>query len=145
MKKIFIIFSLFILTLFTTCCTTTAQVYADNGQYIEAYYDDAIYAGYNIVYVEDWPYWFANGIFIPYHHNHILRYKPHCHQIIIAKHKPRLYNNRYYHPSWRRNPPSLPRYNRIDAHNNTWHQHSQSSRHIRKTSVHRNDNRRCSR
>ena len=48
MKKVFIIFSLFVLTLFTTCCTTTAQVYADNGQYIEAYYDDAIYAGYSI-------------------------------------------------------------------------------------------------
>ena len=133
------------LTLFTTCCTTTAQVYTDDVAYVEAYYDDAIYVGYNIVYVEDWPYCFVNGRFIPYHHNHILRYKPYRHQIIIAKHKPRLYNNRYYHPSWRRTPPPIPRYNRRDDYNN-WHpQHSQSSRHIRKSPVHRNDNRRGSR
>ena len=50
MKKIFVIFSLFVLTLFTTCCTTTAQIYADDGPYIESYYDDAMYVGYNIVY-----------------------------------------------------------------------------------------------
>ena len=145
MKKIFVIFSLFVLTLFTTCCTTTAQVYTNDGPYIESYYDDAMYAGYNIVYVKDWPYWFIDGVFIPYHHNHILRYKPHPHQVIITKHKPRLYNNRYYHPSWRRTPPPIPRYNRRDVHNN-WHpQHSKSSRHIRKTPVYRNDNRRGSR
>lgn len=145
MKKVFIIFSLFVLTLFTTCCTTTAQVYTDDGPYIESYYNDAMYIGYDIVYVENWPYWFIDGVFIPYHHNHILRYKPHPHQVIITKHKPRLYNNRYYHSSWRRTPPPIPRYNRRDVRNN-WHpQHSQSSRHIRKTPVHRNDNRRCSR
>ena len=143
MKKVFIIFCLFVLTLFTTCCTTTAQVYTDDGPYIESYYDDAMYVGYNIVYVENWPYWFIDGVFIPYHHNHILRYKPHPHQVIIAKHRPRLYNNRYYHPSYRRTPP--PNYNRRYVHNN-WHtQYSQSSRHVRKTPVHRNDNRRGSR
>lgn len=145
MKKVFIIFSLFVLTLFTTCCTTTAQVYTDDGPYIESYYNDAMYIGYDIVYVENWPYWFIDGVFIPYHHNHILRYKPHPYQVIIAKYKPRLYNNRYYHPSWRRTPPPMPRYNRRNVRNN-WHpQHSQPSRHIRKTPVHRNDNRRGSR
>ena len=143
MKKIFIIFSLFVLTLFTTCCTTSAQIYANDEVYIESYYNDAIYVGYNIVYVENWPYWFIDGVFIPYHHNHILRYKPHPHQIIIAKHKPRLYNNRYYHPSYIRMPP--PNYNIRYSNNNKWSQHSKSSRHIRKTPVHRNDNRRGSR
>lgn len=143
MKKIFVIFSLFILTLFTTCCTTTAQVYADDGTYIESYYDDGLYVGYNIVYVENWPYWFIDGVFVPYHHNHILRYKPYPHQIIIAKHRPILYNNRYYHPSYRRTPP--PNYNRRYVHNNWRTQYSQSSKHVRKTPVHRNDNRRGSR
>ena len=143
MKKIFIIFSLFVLTLFTTCCTTSAQIYANDEVYIESYYNDAMYVGYNIVYVEDWPYWFIDDVFVPYHHNHILRYKPHRHQVIIAKHRPILYNNRYYHPSYRRTPP--PNYNRRYVHNNWRTQYSQFSRHVRKTPVHRNDNRRGSR
>ena len=129
--------------MFTTCCTTSAQIYVYDEPYIEAYYDDAIYVGYNIVYVENWPYWFIDGVFVPYHHNHILRYKPYPHQVIIAKHRPRLYNNRYYYPSYRRTPS--PNYNRRYVHNNWRTQHSQYSRHIRKTPVYRNDNRRGSR
>lgn len=159
MKKIGFIFSFFVIMLFASCCTTTAQVYSDDGVCIEAYYDDAVYVGYNIVWIGDWPYWHRHDRFIPYHHNHILRYRPHPSQIRIARQKPRLYNGRYYHPSWRQTPPPKPRPNyngrqperRPSFHNDLNRGNKPQFRqghttHRRNTPVHiGNDNRRSSR
>lgn len=81
-------------------------------------YDDA-YVNYEIVWVDNWPYyWYGGTRYVPYYHNHPYRWHP---DIIIERrpYRPYLRNNRFdynYHYDMLRRYHSHNNYNK--NHNN---------------------------
>lgn len=130
---------LILATMLMTSCATTIGI-GDDDIYVSTnssiYYDDIRWAGYEIVWINDWPYWYGNSQIIPYHHNHTLIVNNN-YNIVRRPYKPILHNNRF-HPRHQSNEYHKNRTHYIEhnrqqnhVHQNLHNNHAKQNSHIR--------------